>query len=253
MIDSKRGLLLIAVLTVVLALVIMFPARIAYRWVAPPDLAVSGIHGTVWSGKADAVTMDGIYLSDVSWRIRPLRLFVGTAAYHVKASPSRGFVEGDIGMGIGGTLTVSDLAASVPLPMFADTLNVRGLQGTGNMQIEKVVLRDGRLLAADGVLQVADLIAPRISRQPIGGYRAEFFTQDNGVVASVEDADGAVDLAGTLDVRNDLGYQFLGLVQETPRTPTDLRRKLQGVPLANDRGQRELRAEGVVQLIELKP
>lgn len=248
MIHTKRGLLLVATLTVVVALIVMFPARIAYQWAAPAELAASGIHGTAWSGRADAVAMDGVYLSDVSWRIHPMSLFTGKLAYRIKGTPASGFIEGNVGMGIRGTLTVSDLTASLPLQMLAGALRIRGLQGSGSLQIEKAVLRRDRLIAADGIVQVADFVAPRISRQPIGGYRAEFFTEDNGIVASVEDADGAVDLAGKLELTNDFNYSFLGLVQETPRTPADLRQKLKGVPVINDRGQRELRAEGVVQL-----
>ena len=88
MIDSKRGLLIVAVLTVVLALTVMFPARIAYRWASPPDFAVSGIQGTVWHGSADAVAASGLYLRDVSWRIKPLNFFTAKAAYGITGSPA---------------------------------------------------------------------------------------------------------------------------------------------------------------------
>ena len=253
MIHTRRGLLLVAALTFVIALIILFPARIAYQWAAPAGFAASGIHGTVWSGQADAVSVDGIYLRDVSWRMHPMYLFTGKLAYRIKATPVSGFIEGNVSIGIGGTLTVSDLTAALPLQMLAVTLRVRGLQGTGSLQIQKAALRRDRLIAADGVLQVANFVAPRISRQPIGGYRAEFFTEDDGIVASVEDADGAVDLAGKLELKHDFSYSFLGLVQETPRTPADLRRRLQDVPPINDRGQRELRAEGVMQLFPTRP
>jgi hypothetical protein len=253
LIHTRRGLLLVAALTFVIALIILFPARIAYQWAAPAGFAASGIHGTVWSGQADAVSADGIYLRDVSWRMHPMYLFTGKLAYRLKGLPVSGFIDGNVRIGIGPTVTVSDLTASLPLQLLAVSLRIRGLQGTGSLQIQKAALRRDRLIAADGVLQVADFVAPRISSQPIGGYRAEFFTEDDGIVASIEDADGAVDLAGKLELKNDFSYSFLGLVQETPRTPADLRRKLQDVPLINDRGQRELRAEGVMQLFPTRP
>jgi hypothetical protein len=63
LIDSKRALLLVAALTMVAGLLILFPARIAYQWAMPSQIAVSGIHGTVWRGKAESTfaTSAGAY------------------------------------------------------------------------------------------------------------------------------------------------------------------------------------------------
>ncbi len=244
MIHTKRGLLLIAALTVILALMVMFPARIAYRWAAPNQIDLSGIHGTVWRGRADALATNGIYFRDVSWRIKPLRLFLGTAAYRVEASPVSGFVEGVVGISIGGTLTASDLAASLPLQMFAKSLNIRGLKGSASLQFERIRLRDGLPVAATGTVQVTNLVAPQLSRDSIGGYRAEFSTQSDGITASVEDTDGVVDLAGSLQVAGDGSYTFLGQVVAKPETPALLQQQMKYLGSANERGQRELRIEG---------
>lgn len=244
MIHSNRGLLLIAVLTLILALIVSFPARVGYRWATPAGLAASGIHGTVWRGKADAVAAHGIFLRDVSWRIKPLQLFTGTAFYRVQGSPESGFLEGNVGITIAGTVKASDLTASLPLYIFAQALNVRGLQGEASVQVDRLQLRNGLPVVADGTVQVNNLVAPRLSRDSIGGYRAEFFTQNNGVSASVEDTDGAVDLAGSLEIRDDRSYQFLGQVVAKPNAPASLRQQLEYLGSANERGQRELRIEG---------
>ena len=244
MIRSKRGLLLTAVLTVVVGLTILFPARIAYRWLSPDELAVSGITGTVWRGNARAAAANGVYLADVSWKFVPWRIFTGKLAYKIDASPVSGFVEGVAGFGVGGSIVVSDLAASLPLPMFADVLNIRGLAGVASLQFAKLKLRDGIPVAADGNLQVDNLVVPALSRESIGGYRAEFSTQRDGIAASVEDTDGVVDLAGSLKLSNDRSYTFLGQVIAKPETPATLQRQMQFLGSADARGQRELRLEG---------
>ncbi|MBT8101943.1 MAG: type II secretion system protein N [Gammaproteobacteria bacterium] len=244
MILSKRGLLLVAVLTLVVTLIISIPARVAYQWASPPGLAVSGIHGTVWRGEADAVAAYGIVLRDVSWRITPLQLFTGSASYRVQGAPDSGFLEGNVGVTVGGTVKVSDLTASLPLNIFAQALNIRGLQGEASVQFDRLQLRDGLPVAADGTVQVNNLVAPRLSRDSIGGYRAEFFTQTDSVSASVEDTDGAVGLAGSLEINDDRSYRFLGQVVAKPNTPASLRQQLQYLGSANERGMRELRLEG---------
>lgn len=246
MIKTNRGLLLLAALTLIAALLIMFPARVAYLWAAPAGIAMSGIDGTVWRGKTDAMSVEGIYLRDVSWTMNPLRLLRGQANFHVQGSPVAGFVEADVGIGIGGTLIVSDLAAALPLSLFADVVNVRGLQGDASLQFDRIEIRDGLPVAANGTLRVSKLVAPRLGREPIGGYEAEFFTQNNGVAATVEDTDGVVDLAGSLQLNEDRSYQFLGKVIAAPEAPASLKRQLEYLGSADERGQRELRLEGML-------
>lgn len=244
MIQTKRGLFLVAILTVVVATVITFPARIAYHWASSPDVAASGIRGTVWRGSADAVAVEGVTLLDVSWRIRPLHLLTGKASYRIGGSPVSGFFECIASIGIGGTVTLSDVAASLPLQMFAEVLGIRGLEGDASLKFEQIKIRDDLPVAADGVLEVVNLLAPILSRESIGGYRAEFATQSNGISASVEDTDGAVDLAGSFQLNDDRSYEFLGQVVAKPATPDTLQRQMQYLGSANERGQREVRFEG---------
>lgn len=244
MIQSKRGLLLVAVATVLAGLVLMFPARIAYQWVSPPELSLSGLHGTVWRGSAEAALAGGLYLEDLSWRIRPLRLLTGKAVYSISATPVSGFIEADVGLGLGGTLTFHDLAASLPLHLLAAPLKMRGLQGSASLQFERIAIKDGLPVGADGTLEVRNLLAPRVSREPIGGYRIEFFSEDDGIGASVEDTDGVVDIAGSLQINNDRSYRFIAQVVAKSEAPERLKTQMQYLPPANDRGQQELRIEG---------
>lgn len=245
MIQTKRGLLLIAALTLALALIVMFPARVAYQWAAPDTVAASGIQGTAWRGRVAALTVSGVYLADVRWRLRPLYLLTGRMRYHVQGSPVSGFVESDLGIGVG-SVTLSNLTASLPLSLFAGTLNVTGLQGEASLRFDRIRLRDGLPIVADGTVAVNNLVAPRLSREPIGGYQAEFFTQDDGVSATVEDTNGVIDLAGSLQVKADRSYQFLGKVIANPEAPASLLRQLEYLGSADDRGQRELRLEGTL-------
>jgi len=244
LIQSKRGLLLVAGITVITGLVLMFPARVAYRWAAPVDLALSGLQGTVWYGQADAGLTRGAYLQDIRWRIKPLGFFTGKIVYHIEATPASGFIESDLGVGIGGALTLSDLKASLPLQPLSGALQMRGLRGNASLQFERIRLEGNLPVAADGFLEVRDLLVPRIARESIGGYRIEFFSQDGGIAASVEDTDGVVDIAGRLQVNADRSYQFLAQVVAKPEAPQRLKTQMQYLPPANDRGQQELRIEG---------
>ena len=237
MIERRRGLIVAGVVTALIALIVLFPARVAYRIVSSPLIVMSGITGTVWNGHAREFSTNGVYLRDLEWQIRPLRLFTGKIVYDISGSPVSGFLESEVAVGLGGSLTLSDLTASVPLQMLEGAVGVAGLRGMASLQFERLKLVDGRAVALDGTIDMADVVVPMVSRSSLGGYRAEFFTQDDSIVASVEDTDGVLDLAGSLTISADKSYEFLGHVVPRNNTPSDLAQRVRLLPRADRPGQ----------------
>ncbi|MEJ2128351.1 MAG: type II secretion system protein N [Woeseiaceae bacterium] len=235
---------IIGLVTFILGLVVMFPARVAYHWFAPSGVAFSGISGSIWSGRASAANVAGVYLRNIGWRIRPTTLLTGKLGYAIEADGASGFASGVVALGIGGSAELTELTASLPLQTLQQVVGVPGLDGTVSLQFERLELADGIPVAADGNLQVANLRVPLIHRSSLGGFKAEFFTQESGVMASVEDTDAVVDVAGSLSLASDRTYQFIALVAPKQSTPDDLRRQMGFLGTPNERGQHELRLEG---------
>ncbi len=246
MIRSKRGLILTGVLTFFAALLIMFPARVAVHALAPPDVLVRGIEGTIWHGSAAEASVTGLYLSSIEWDIHPLALLTGKLSYSLSATPVGGIFDADASLGFGGSLAFSNLTAAVPLAMFAESIDVQGLTGDASLNFERLELTDGIATHANGTLKVANMIVPLLGRNSLGGYQAEFYTQNNGVSASVEDTDGVVDLAGVLQINADRSYEFVAQIIAKPDTPPNIRQQLQFLPPPDERGQQEIRLEGIL-------
>lgn len=242
---SRRRLIAAGLATFVAGLIIVFPARVAYHWFAPDQVVVGGISGTIWSGSAQNANSAGLYVTDIKWRFKPLRLFTGKFVYAVEARPASGLLEAVVGVGIGGTLHVSELQGVIALQMLEQMLAVRGLRGNARLSIDQLTIKDGIPVTAEGSVEVADLVVPVIAAGSIGGYRAEFHPQqDGGVSGSVEDTDGIVDLAGRVTLSPDRSYQFRGLIAAKPGTPQAMRQQLRFLGTPNDRGQHELNLDG---------
>ena len=242
--QTRSRLIKIGVLTFIVGAILFFPARVAYQWFAPPGLSLSGISGSIWNGRAREGDANGVYLRDLKWHIRPLDFATLKLGFAVKTMLASGFIEGDIAFGITGSIVAREISASLPLRTLQAAIGMPGLQGNLSAQFGVLKLEDGLLVTADGVLEVADLIAPLIDRNSIGGYKAEFLTQESGIFASVEDTDGIVDLAGSLQILTDRSYLFIAQLSAKPETPPNLRQQMQFLGSANDRGQHELRIEG---------
>lgn len=246
MTSNLKRLVLIGVATFVVAMIIALPARVAYQWFVPAGAQLAGIDGSIWSGSAREVNANGIYLRDVEWQVRPLSLLTGKLGLRVSASPPGGFLETDLAMMLGGDVILTDLRASVPLQMFAELLSMPGLSGEASVDFARLRLDDGLPVEVAGMFTVGRLTAPKVDPGPLGSYRAEFMDNESGVIAAVEDIAGVFDLAGTLTIKADGEYEFLGLVAATEQTSDKLRGQLRYLGSPNDRGQREIRLGGVL-------
>jgi general secretion pathway protein N len=241
---SIRGLVTAGLVTLVVGLILFFPARVAYQWFVPDVVSMGGIEGSIWSGKAREAQVSGVYLRNLSWSLRPMALITGKLGYELEANTASGFFDANADFGASGKIYLSDVHASLELQGLQQSIGMPGLRGNLSATFERLVLAGGAPIAADGTVEVAALVVPLVHPASIGGYRAEFFTQDAGVMASVEDTDGVIDLAGSLQISSDGSYQFLAQLAPKNNTPGNVRQQMQFLGSANERGQYEMRLEG---------
>ncbi len=241
---STRGLVFAGLLTFIIGIVVLFPARAAVNWFVPEGIQVSGIKGTVWSGSASAVAAPGVYLARLEWRLSPLSLLTLGPSVDFSASPGRGFIEANAKIRGADSIELRDLNASLPLSMIAGAVNTPGLDGNASLQFEHLAFSNGLPSSARGTARVADLRLPLVQPGSLGGYLMEFVEADDGIVASIEDAEGIVDVAGSLSLRPDRSYQLLAQVAVTSSTPSELAERMRFMPRGNAEGQYEIRLEG---------
>lgn len=241
---NRRRLIKIGLLVALLGLIVMFPARVAYRWFAPAEFVASGISGTVWNGQAEEASANGFYLRDLNWDFLPFRLFTGRIAYALESRFASGFMEGQLALGFGGSLYANGLRCALPLESLHSIPIVAGSRGMLSVDFSRLELTDGLPVVADGSLEIAGFMNPLLHREPIGGFRAEFFSQESGVTASIEDTAAVIDLAGSLQLTRDGKYQFVAQVSALDSTPPAVREQLKFLGSPNERGQHELRLEG---------
>ncbi len=241
--NSKR-LILAGIATFVIGLVITFPARVAYQWFAPGELKLSGINGSIWHGSAAQGTAGGVYLADINWSFQPLALLTGRLEFASNSNLASGFFDAKIAVGIGGNLTLSDVAGALTLDTLAAMLPLSGIEGDVSLQFEELVVEDGLPIAATGTLNIANLVARNLSPTRLGDYRAEFQTDDDGILASVEAISGVLELGGTFKLTRDRNYKFVGKVAAKPNAPINIAQQLQLLGSPDAQGKREFRIEG---------
>lgn len=230
--------------TFIAGILLTFPARVPYSWFSSPEVRLSGLSGTVWRGAAAEGSVAGLYLRDLRWSIQPLSIFRGRLAYRVESDSDYGPIRSVVGVGLGGAVTLQDFASTFALEEFRDLFALQGFNGTLQADFESIVLENGFPTAATGQLTLMNLLAPQLSPLPIGSYRAEFTTNADGILGSVEDNGGVLDVSGTISLGLDRRYSFVGTVAALPEAPAGLSNQLQYLGSPDARGFREFRIEG---------
>jgi general secretion pathway protein N len=237
---TRKGLILAGVATFFVGLVISFPARVAYQWFAPPNLKLSGISGSIWRGSATQGDADGVYLTDLRWSFRPLAMLTGQLEFATSGKPASGFLNADVGLGLGGRITLSDLTGAVSLTTLTGLFPLAGIEGEVSLQFEKLVIKDGMPVDAIGSAAVANLILRYLSPITLGDYRAEFQSGEDGIVGSVESESGLLELAGsTIKLGTSGEYEIAGRIRAKPATPVVIARQLQFLGTPDADGFRE--------------
>lgn len=241
---SRRRLIVVGVLVFVAGIVLLFPARVAYQWANLPGISLSGISGTLWSGRAAEASISGVYLRDLNWRVRLSRLLQARPSYVLDAVIPGGYIDTEVGVSPDGDIHLRDFRGTLALASLQQLVGMQGLQGTVNADISRLRLSDGVPVAADGFVEVGGLVLPAVTRTSLGSFRADLATQDEGVVASVQDTQAVVDLAGRVLLGRDRNYDFLGRVAPTANTPDKLTQQMRILGTPDTNGQYELRLAG---------
>jgi general secretion pathway protein N len=241
---SAKRLIAVGVAALVLGLVATFPARIAYQWFAPDELALSGISGSIWNGAATQGSAGGLYLSELVWRFRPLSLFSLKARYAVSGRLPSGFIESNVAFGPGGRVYLDDLATAIPLAYFNPLLPMTGIEGEISVQFRRLVLADGFPIVADGTANVSGLILRALAPSALGDFRAILQTNDGVISAVVEDVSGVLDVTGNLVLQSDRTYSFVGQVAANANAPAAVVEQLRFLGSPDPQGRREFRFEG---------
>jgi hypothetical protein len=243
--SGKKRFIVLGVVTLVIGIVTMFPARSAYSLFAPASLQLSGIDGTIWRGTASEGLAGGIYLRNLSWKFKPLSLLTAQLAFSTQFDPASGFVDADVAVSAGGSITLSAISGEVPINLLHSAAPpLRGIQGMIGLQLQQVVIENQVPTTVEGIITVSELTAAMLSRAPIGNFEAAFSTDSGGIKGIVKDVSGVLAVSGVLTVSENREYSLVGQVATRPATPSAIVQQLEMLGSMDDEGNREFRIEG---------
>lgn len=251
---SLGGLALLAFALVTL------PAGMAAGPLRKAGIEAGAFGGSLWSGRATALSWRGAAVGDAAWKIAPARLLAGRIAGHAQLTRADGAVATDFDLSFSGR-DVKLRSVRLELPLAA--LNAlplgmpKGWQGRATGQFAAIDLQQGWPTTLEGSLDLDGLVAPPPRNAPVGSFRAVFpaarpkpslsVPQDpSNLTAQVNDKDGPYSVDAQLTLSRARNFALEGTLASRGPVPPAMERSLQLLGPADATGRRQFSVGGTL-------
>ena len=209
----KRGLLVAAgIAAFLVCLVAMIPAgQLARR--LPPGASLTGVGGTVWSGQARSLAIEGKSVGALSWTCSPWRLLALRWSCDVTLAPAGGEVSGRLAGDFRTELVARDLGGQLPIALFEGFAGPRGWSGNLELDVAEVQFVDRRPSSARGTLVLRQLRAPGPQGQLLGDFElviGEGAVGGEALSGRLRDLGGPLHVRGAIQLKADGSYLLRG-------------------------------------------
>ncbi|MGH6962213.1 MAG: type II secretion system protein N [Dongiaceae bacterium] len=210
---TRRDILIAAgVAAFFVFLVAMVPARvIAGR--LPAGIAISGLGGTLWSGRAAALTVNGKMLGAVAWSCRPWRLVLLEWSCRVTLKPETGTASAELTGSLDGELLARDVRGQLPIRTFEGLASPPGWTGLLELDVERLRILERRPVEAAGRLFVRALKAPGPGGELLGDFElviGEGAVGTETLSGRLRDLGGPLRVRGAIELKADGSYLMSG-------------------------------------------
>ena len=219
-----RRTLWIALLGAVVFVAVVI-VRMPIEWIIPASGTVgscASLEGSLWSGSCAGLVVRGTPVGDVSWSLRPWRLFVGKLAVHLNLRRATATASADVELGMGESVTAHDVVADAPLDSGLIPGIPQTLHGRAHVELALAQVRRGIITQLQGRIEARDLEDRSTADTPLGSYLVTFPGGSGEPTGKLRDLDGPLALEGTLRLTPQPGFELEGLIAPRRGAPPEL-------------------------------
>jgi general secretion pathway protein N len=242
----KRGLWITAAGLVVFAAILI--ARLPASWVIPTGpkapFTCASIEGSVWNGACNGLSAQRLQVGDLAWELHPAKLFTARLAAHLTLTRTDAHASTDAELGFGQQLTVRNLVADLPLERQMMPGLPPTLHGSAHLDLALLQLTRGALTQLKGTIEAHDLVDRSGNVTPLGSYAVTFPGGEGEPVGQIRDLDGPLNVAGTLKLTRQGGYEVEGLVGTRPGASPELINNMRYLGSPDASGRRNFSLSG---------
>ncbi|SCZ64898.1 type II secretion system protein N [Thiohalomonas denitrificans] len=238
------GYLALGLVAYLLFAVMMLPAQKALGFAVPQlksqgvSIAASGVAGSIWSGRMDALSVNGFGLQQIRWDLNPLSLLTGRIGGDWNMNWQGARLQGYASATPDGRALLKNVQADSPADEFAGFIPIPlSLGGNITLDLQELRLEEGRPVSAEGTAIWTDaaFIAPLDAS--LGDLRVVLKPREGGGVdAEIQDGGGPLRLEGTLKLEPNGTYRLNANLGTRPGASSALEENLAMLGRRNPEG-----------------
>jgi len=250
---QRKHWIALGVIAYLLFMLVRLPARVLAGTLARNGVVTGELTGTLWRGQAQQLQAGVLNLGKVAWQWRALPLFAGQLAADIQITQDNGHAEARVALSLNGTLTVTQLNASLPLQSLVGSGGLPGgWIGKAQARFSDLSFKNNWPVSAHGELDVLDLTGPARTPNNLGSYHLSFPVTDNqksnneqALVGALSDRpDAAIAVTGTLKLEANRNYLLDTMVMARGNAPADIVQGMQMLGSPDAQGRRPFSVSG---------
>ncbi len=199
-----------------LIMVATFPARKAVGMLetAVPGLSFQAVGGTIFSGQAGQLVLDGQVLGRVGWSFRPLALALGRIEYHVTLDGPVFTGSGNLGTAPGADLVAHDVTGEIKPDLLLNGYVPVPVQTDGPVMLTLATLRieDGFPDELVAVLRWKDAVLVEPVELALGQVEVNLGSTGDSVAGEIGNTAAETEVSGDFSILPEGKYRFQLLV-----------------------------------------
>ncbi len=219
--------LLLGLVVFVSAVAYFAPASIIEKFL-PNNISTIGMSGTLWNGNVQNLVIDKVGLQNTKWSANPLNLLLGKVKADVSIDSNN--LKGDFATTYAGTdILAENILLNGELSLLSPYFERYGLRINGQFDANFDVLhvKNGFPHNANGTLQTFNTSILGIIPLNLGDVSSQFSEQDNGILISLNNENGELDINGVINVSDSGVYNADITLSRNALTPDNVLQTVQ--------------------------
>ncbi|WP_252178043.1 type II secretion system protein N [Endozoicomonas sp. 4G] len=193
-----------------------------------PEVKLEGLSGSVWSGSAQTLTVNGIELEDVSWDLRPSALLTGKIKADLEVGDNFSAVAGQatVTYSLQG-MTIEDLEADASagwLQQFASMPVPATARGNINLVADSLIYEGGQCVELDGRMEwERGRISSPLGEVKLGQADADLSCKGNTLEGNIRQSSEFLTTDAVFSVNLNGSYSLSGKVSDGEALPETIK------------------------------
>jgi len=227
---KKRYYFLTAILSYLILLVATIPASSLSDLVkSNSPVSLQGVSGTLWNGKAFAITINNIQLKNTEWSFTLWKLLLGQIAADINTQFLENNINTEIGSSIMGRIFINNLSTKLPAKDIADYANIPLAQLDGDiaLEIENAQWKQGELPVATGRINWTNATVTVAETASLGNVSIILGeTEQQLLEADIKNQGGDIKITGKAELTPDAGYAVNIILSPTASASNNIKQSL---------------------------